>query len=70
MRTTIQFFHPFALLFYDGPSNPPRDYSDDTHRYGFSLDLTTELYFYTYDWGYGLNFRLFGFGLELARFGS
>ena len=69
MQTRINFFHPFALVVYDGPNNPPKHPSDDTHRYGFSLDLTTELYFYTYDWGYGINFRLFGFGFELSRFG-
>lgn len=69
MRTTIQFFHPFDLVVYDGPSNPPKDYTDDVRRYGLGLNLTTELYFYTYDWGYGLNFRLFGFGFELARVG-
>lgn len=69
MNTKIDFFHPFNLVVYDGPNDPPRDYSDDVRRYGFSLDLTTELYFYTYDWGYGVSFRLFGFGFELARFG-
>lgn len=69
MKTRINFFHPFELVVYDGPSNPPRHPSDDVHRYGFSLDLTTELYLYTYDWGHGLNFRLFGFGFEIARFG-
>lgn len=69
MQTRINFFHPFALVVYDGPNNPPKHPSDDTHRYGFSLDLTTELYFYTYDWGCGVNFRLFGFGFELSRFG-
>ena len=69
MKTKIDFFHPFGLVVYDGPSNPPRHPSDDVRRYGFSLDLTTELYLYTYDWGCGLNFRFFGFGFELARFG-
>lgn len=59
----------FLVVVYDGPSNPPKDYTDDIRRYGLGLNLTTELYFYTYDWGYGLNFRLFGFGFELARVG-
>jgi hypothetical protein len=29
--------------------------------------LTTELYYYTYDWGYGFNFRILGFGFEWTR---
>jgi hypothetical protein len=69
MKTHIQFYHPFELVFYDGPSNPLRKQqpSDDVRMYGFSLNLTTELYFYTYYWGYGFNFRILGFGFELAR---
>lgn len=71
MNTNIKFFHPFSLLFYSQPNIEDSNWhpSDDSRRYGLSLDLTTEFYFYTYDWGYGLNFRLFGFGFEINRYG-
>lgn len=63
----FQIFHPFNLL---GIKTPNKLYdTDDVYEYGFSLDLTTELYFYTYGWGYGLNFRLFGFGFEICWHG-
>lgn len=68
MNTSIRFFHPFNFLGYSKPKDK-FDPSDDVYRYGFCLDLTTEMYFYTYDWGYGINFRLFGFGFELSRYG-
>lgn len=63
--TTIKYFHPFNLVGIKTP-NIMSDF-DDTYEYGFSLDLTTELFFYTYDWGYGLNCRLFGFGFEICK---
>lgn len=63
----IKLFHPFNLI---GIKLARKDWEwDDVYEYGFSLDLTTELYFYTYDWGYGLNFRLLGFGFEICKFG-
>jgi hypothetical protein len=43
--------------------------SDDLCQYGFSLDLTTEIYYHTYDWGVGFNFRLLGFGFEITKLG-
>lgn len=63
----FKLFHPFKLLVIRTP-NKLYD-NDDVYEYGFSLDLTTELYFYTYDWGYGLNFRLLGFGFEIVKYG-
>jgi hypothetical protein len=63
----FKVFHPFNLV---GVRTPNKLYNtDDVYEYGFSLDLTTELYFYTYDWGYGLNFRFLGFGLEICKYG-
>ena len=63
----FRFFHPLRFI----GVKTPRKHSefDDVYEYGFSLDLTTEFYFYTYDLGYGLNFRLLGFGFEIAKFG-
>ena len=43
--------------------------SDDERSYGFSLDLTTEVYYYTYDWGIGFRFRLLGLGFEVNKVG-
>lgn len=63
----FKIFHPFNLLVIKTPRKDSE--FDDVYEYGFSLDLTTELYFYTYDWGYGLNFRFLGFGFEMAKFG-
>jgi len=31
--------------------------------------LTTETYYYTYDWGIGFSFRLLGFGFEITKVG-
>lgn len=69
MNTAVEFFHPFSLFVTDRAELDDADPSKDLRRYGFSFDLTTECYFYVYDWGYGFNFRLFGFGLEFARYG-
>jgi hypothetical protein len=70
MNTKINFFHPFDLIGFSKPKIDSHWHpSDDVHRYGFSLDLTTEIYYYTYDWGYGLNVRLLGFGFEVTRYG-
>jgi hypothetical protein len=68
---SIKYFHPFNLIGFSRPSSLDTifDPSNDTYEYGFSLDLTTELFFYTYDWGYGLNFRLLGFGFEICKVG-
>jgi len=67
MRTNVKLFSPFGFIGWRTPTAEP---ADDLRCYGFSLDLTTECYFYTYDWGYGFNFRLLGFGFEVSRFGS
>lgn len=68
---TIKWFHPFNLI---GVRKPKMDTdwhpSDDSHEYGFSLDLTTECFYYTYDWGCGFNFRLLGFGFEINKCGT
>jgi hypothetical protein len=65
---SIQLFHPFNFIFYKKPKidcgwHP----SDDLYQYGFSLDFTTELYYYTYDWGKGFSCRLLGFGFEITK---
>lgn len=62
--TTIDWFHPFTFLFYNRHNFEP---FDDLGEYGFSLDLTTAVYYYTYDWGYGFCFRILGFGLEISK---
>lgn len=66
----IKLFHPFNFV---GIKTPKFDTewhpSDDLYQYGFSLDLTTEMYYYTYDWGYGFNLRVLGFGFEIAKVG-
>lgn len=59
----IKFFQPFRLF---GVKTPKLSEFDDVYEYGFSLDLTTELFYYTYDWGKGLNFRFLGFGFEVC----
>jgi len=38
----------------------------DVRSWGFSLDARTELTYYTYEWGRGITFRLFGFGFDLV----
>lgn len=68
MKTAVQFFHPFDLFVIDLNELDDNDPSNDVRRYGIAFDLTTECYFYTYDWGYGVNLRLFGFGVEIARY--
>jgi len=64
----IKWFNPFNFI---GVKKPKFDDgwhpSDDVYHYGFSLDLTTEMYYYTYDWGVGFSFRLLGFGFEITR---
>jgi len=63
-----QFYHPFVFVGIKRPETDTEfDPSDDLHCYGFEFDLTTECYFYTYDWGYGFNLRLLGFGFEVSR---
>jgi len=64
----IRLFHPFDFfLIYKPKINHPNWHpSDDIYKYGFSLDLNTEIYYYTYDWGCGLNFRILGFGFEVG----
>lgn len=66
---SIRYFHPFNLVGFSKPKFDDVTWhpSDDTYEYGFSLNLTTELFFYTYDWGYGLNCRLCGFGFEICK---
>lgn len=59
--TNIAWFHPINFVV--------RDTHDDLTCYGFSLDLTTEMYYYTYDWGYGFNFRILGLGFEITKLG-
>ena len=63
----LKWFHPFNLVVIKRPKfeHP----SDDTYEYGFSLDLTTEIYYYTYDWGEGFNFRILGLGFEITKLG-
>ena len=66
----IKIFHPFNFLFCKHPKIDSEWHpSDDLYQYGFSLDLTTEMYYYTYDWGKGFNFRILGFGFEIVRVG-
>jgi hypothetical protein len=66
----LKWFHPFNFLFYKRPKIDTNwEPSDDLYQYGFSLDLTTEIYCYTYDWGVGFNFRLLGFGFEITKVG-
>ena len=57
----IEWFHPFNFVV--------RDTHDDLISYGFSLDLTTEMYYYTYDWGVEFNFRILGLGFEITKLG-
>jgi hypothetical protein len=64
----IKWFHPFNFLFYKRPRIDTHWHpSDDLYQYGFSLDLTTEMYYYTYDWGIGFSFRILGFGFEITK---
>ena len=65
----IKLLHPFNFIIYSGPKTDDTYYdpNDDTYRYGFSLDLTTEIYFYKYDWVSGLNLRILGFGFEINK---
>jgi len=60
----FKFFHPFRLVGFKTP-NKLNEF-DDVYEYGFSLDLTSELFYYTYDWGRGFNFRFLGFGFEIC----
>ncbi len=65
----IKLLHPFNFIIYSGPKTDDTYYdpNDNIYRYGFSLDLTTEIYFYRYDWGSGLNLRILGFGFEINK---
>jgi hypothetical protein len=63
-RISVIWYHPFNFV---GIKKPKFEHpSDDTYEYGFSLDLTTEIYYYTYDWGYGFRLRILGFGFDLV----
>jgi hypothetical protein len=62
---SFKWFHPFNFLVYTSPSAALLM----RHQYGFSLDLTTEMYYYTYDWGKGFNFRILGWGFEITKVG-
>jgi hypothetical protein len=63
-----KFFHPFNFIGIKRPKFDDQWHpSDDVYHYGFSLDLTTETYYYTYDWGVGFSFRLLGFGFEITK---
>jgi hypothetical protein len=67
----IKLFHPFNFFFYKRPKMDSDWHpSDDLYQWGFSLDLTTELYYYTYDWGKGFNFRILGWGCEITKVGK
>jgi hypothetical protein len=67
----IKWFGPFGFLFHKKPKiDSDWHPSDDLYCYGFSLDLTTETYYYTYDWGKGFNFRVLGWGFEITRTGQ
>jgi len=67
----IKLFHPFNFLLYKRPKMDTDWHpSDDLYQWGFSLDLTTELYYYTYDWGKGFNFRILGWGFEIVKVGK
>ena len=48
----IKLLHPFNFIIYSGPKTDDTYYdpNDNIYRYGFSLDLTTEIYFYRYDY--------------------
>jgi len=59
----VKLYHPFKLLFRKKFKG---DTFDDLTEYGFSFDLTTEILIYGYEWGYGMCFRLLGFGFELT----
>jgi hypothetical protein len=59
--THIEWFHPFNFIAID--------IHEDLYCYGFSLDLTTEMYYYTYDWGFGFNCRILGLGFEITKLG-
>lgn len=61
----IKFFHPFKLIGIKTSKLSGLEI-DDVYEYGFSLDLTTELSYNTYDWGKGFSFRLLGFGFEVC----
>ena len=67
----IKLFHPLNFLFYKRPNMDTNWHpSDDLYQYGFSLDFTTEIYYYTYDWGKGFNFRILGWGFDIVKVGK
>ena len=67
MRKSLRFFHPIDFIGIEKPEF--NDITDDIYRYGFSLDLRTGCYYFTYDWGYGICIRLLGFGFEFYYYG-
>ena len=68
---SIKCFQPMHFLCHKRPKmNDNWCPSDDLYCYGFSLDLTTEIYYYTYDWGVGFNFRILGLGFEITKLGK
>lgn len=66
MHNDIRFYWPAAFI-GKAPRYPRPE--DDLVEYGVRLDLTTELTWYTYDWGWGFTIRLLGFGFEYSRYG-
>lgn len=57
--TTIKWIWPDAFAGFRK--------NGDVREYGFRLDLRTEITYYTYEWGYGWTFVIFGFGVEVVR---
>lgn len=66
----IELFHPINFVLTQHPDMTDTDWhpSDDIYMYGFSFDFTTELYWFTYDWGRGFNFRVLGFGFSITNY--
>lgn len=56
--TTIKWIYPTG--FFGWCKN------GDVREWGFRLDARTEITYYTYDWGVGVTFVLFGFGFEIT----
>lgn len=61
---SIQWFHPFELIIFRR-DNVFDDQVFD-YNYGISLDTVNEIYYYSYDWGYGLRVRILGFGFDIT----
>lgn len=66
--TLFHFYHPFKLIgFQKSTVDTETCPSDSLTKYGFCLDLTTEISWYTYDYGTGFVFRILGLGLEVCK---